>query len=74
MEDGWHLNTAGFSLLSSGGWCECLLKPHIYGRGMERGQENMSCTKKRDQEKEWGEGLCFETKSESLAPEQKCHR
>lgn len=46
MEDGWHLNTVGFSLLSSGGWCECLLNPHIYGRGMERGQENMSCTKK----------------------------
>lgn len=50
------------------------LSPTFMVGGGERTREyELYCTKKRDQGNEWGEGLCFGTKSESLAPEQKCH-
>lgn len=70
------LNIVGFcpldlQLLGCGG----VLRPTEMRREEEevRGKKNMKGRKEKGTEGEMGKGLCYRTKSESVAPEQKCH-
>ena len=62
MEVGWHpLNTWLFTVIFRF-WGEDLLKPDIYERERREGKRIWMVRRERDEEKEWGKGLCYGTK------------